>query len=92
MKKAKFAATTIIAIAATMVLLPLSNVMAVPAKNTSDITAKFDSSTVVTLSSSTHNNITICHKPGTPAEKTLVIPEPALNAHLRHGDTLGACP
>jgi hypothetical protein len=36
--------------------------------------------------------VTICHKPGTPAEKTLVLPEAAVPGHLRHGDELGACP
>jgi hypothetical protein len=36
--------------------------------------------------------VTLCHKPGTPAEKTLVLPMPALHGHLRHGDTLGPCP
>lgn len=35
--------------------------------------------------------VIICHKPGTPAEQTKVIPTPALRGHLRHGDTLGAC-
>jgi len=35
--------------------------------------------------------ITICHKPGTPAQKTLVLPEPAIPGHLEHGDTLGPC-
>ena len=35
--------------------------------------------------------VTLCHKPGTPAEKTLVLPLPALHGHLRHGDTPGAC-
>jgi hypothetical protein len=35
--------------------------------------------------------ITICHKPGTPAEKTLVLPESAIPGHLGHGDTLGPC-
>jgi hypothetical protein len=34
----------------------------------------------------------ICHKPGTPDEETLVIPDHAVvKAHLKHGDTLGAC-
>lgn len=37
-------------------------------------------------------DVTVCHKPGTPAEQTLTIPRPALDAHLGHGDTLGACP
>jgi hypothetical protein len=36
--------------------------------------------------------VTICHKPGTPAEKTLSIPRPALDSHLGHGDTMGPCP
>jgi hypothetical protein len=35
--------------------------------------------------------VTICHGPGTPAEKTLTLPEPAAAAHLRHGDRLGSC-
>jgi Concanavalin A-like lectin/glucanases superfamily len=35
--------------------------------------------------------VTICHKPGTPAQKTLVIPYQALSGHLGHGDTIGSC-
>lgn len=35
--------------------------------------------------------VTICHKPGTPAQKTLVIPIQALAGHLGHGDTIGPC-
>jgi hypothetical protein len=35
--------------------------------------------------------ITICHKPDTPAQKTLVLPESAIPGHLGHGDTLGPC-
>ena len=35
--------------------------------------------------------VTICHMPGEPAEKTLRIPLQALNGHLGHGDTLGIC-
>lgn len=38
------------------------------------------------------NKVTICHKPGTPAQHTLTVAEPALSAHLGHGDTLGPCP
>ena len=37
------------------------------------------------------DKVTICHKPGTPAQKTLVIPTEALDGHLRHGDTIGPC-
>ena len=35
--------------------------------------------------------VTICHKPDTPAEKTKTLPEPAIPAHIAHGDRLGAC-
>ena len=34
-----------------------------------------------------HHKVTICHK-----GHTITIDEDALPAHLRHGDTLGACP
>jgi hypothetical protein len=36
--------------------------------------------------------VTICHKPGTPAEQTKRVPVSALAGHLGHGDTLGPCP
>jgi hypothetical protein len=35
--------------------------------------------------------VTICHKPGTSAERTLVVAENAVKAHLAHGDRRGAC-
>ena len=35
--------------------------------------------------------VILCHKPGTPAEKTLDVPVPAVSAHLGHGDIEGAC-
>jgi uncharacterized surface protein with fasciclin (FAS1) repeats len=35
--------------------------------------------------------VTVCHKPGTPAEKDLCLPMPAVRAHLRHGDVQGSC-
>lgn len=35
--------------------------------------------------------VTICHKPGTSAERTGAIPQSALPAHIAHGDTLGEC-
>ncbi len=38
------------------------------------------------------DDITICHKPGTSAEKTMVIDPSSLSGHLGHGDTDGACP
>ena len=34
---------------------------------------------------------TICHKPGTRAEKTMIVPVDALAGHLGHGDSPGAC-
>jgi len=39
-----------------------------------------------------HEPVTLCHKPGTPAEQTLTVDKAALYGHLQHGDTLGACP
>ena len=33
----------------------------------------------------------VCHKPGTPAEKTKWLPESAIAAHVGHGDTTGEC-
>jgi hypothetical protein len=35
--------------------------------------------------------VAICHKPGTSAQQTLNVADPAVPAHLRHGDRLGAC-
>jgi hypothetical protein len=35
--------------------------------------------------------VPVCHKPGTPAERTQLLPPSALRGHLLHGDTLGAC-
>jgi len=37
--------------------------------------------------------VTICHiPPGNPSKAhTLTLPEPAVQAHLKHGDTLGPC-
>lgn len=35
--------------------------------------------------------VTICHKPG-KHQQTMTLPQSALNGHLGHGDTLGACP
>jgi len=35
--------------------------------------------------------VTICHKPGTPDEETIVVSQSAVAIHLRHGDQLGAC-
>lgn len=37
------------------------------------------------------DTITLCHKPGTPAEKVLVLPASAGPGHLRHGDYMGPC-
>jgi hypothetical protein len=38
-----------------------------------------------------HNPVTICHRPGTPAEHTIVVDDSAVPAHLDHGDYLGPC-
>jgi hypothetical protein len=44
-----------------------------------------------TVTPTTTWKIAICHKPNTPAEKTLYLPPPALGGHLGHGDYLGVC-
>lgn len=38
-----------------------------------------------------NGRVAICHKPGTPAEKTMTVPQSALKGHLGHGDTVGPC-
>jgi len=38
-----------------------------------------------------HSLVTICHKPGTPAQKTMNVPDSAVAGHLGHGDILGSC-
>jgi hypothetical protein len=35
--------------------------------------------------------VAICHKPGTAAEKTLLVAQSAVPGHLGHGDTLDPC-
>jgi|CXWL01.1.fsa_nt_gi prepilin-type N-terminal cleavage/methylation domain-containing protein len=37
------------------------------------------------------DNLTVCHKPGTPAEKTMTLSDNAWPGHQGHGDTLGSC-
>jgi hypothetical protein len=41
-----------------------------------------------------HTPVTICHKPGTPAEQELTVDDDSteLTGHLGHGDTIGSCP
>ncbi|MEC4749420.1 hypothetical protein [Methylomicrobium sp. Wu6] len=41
--------------------------------------------------SGTTGKVEICHKPNTPAQKTLWIPQSALKGHLGHGDYQGQC-
>ncbi len=36
--------------------------------------------------------VAVCHNPGRPGQKTLTLPQPAAEAHIRHGDTPGPCP
>ena len=38
-----------------------------------------------------HDPVTVCHKPGTPAEQELTFDDDGLWAHLNHGDSLGPC-
>lgn len=48
--------------------------------------------TSATLCSDSDKKAQVCHKPGTPAARTLLVGRKALSAHLRHGDTQGTCP
>lgn len=38
-----------------------------------------------------HVPVEVCHKPGSPAEKSLTVDEKAVPGHLGHGDYLGEC-
>lgn len=38
-----------------------------------------------------HTPVTICHKPGTPAQKTLTFDDDGWKAHIGHGDKPGPC-
>lgn len=47
---------------------------------------------VVSVQAQPPQQVTICHKPGTPAQKTLTLPYPAATSHISaHGDTMGPC-
>ena len=37
------------------------------------------------------NEVTICHRPDTPAEQTMDVPYQAVAGHLGHGDRIGSC-
>ena len=60
------------------------------ALSASEIKAIFDAGSAGKCK--TGKTVTLCHKPSTPAQKTLVLPFQALAGHLRHGDTAGPCP
>lgn len=46
---------------------------------------------LVAAAMAAHTPVTICHKPGTPAEHTITVDDDAVPAHLAHGDYLGPC-
>lgn len=48
-------------------------------------------SAIAADTSASNGTVTLCHKPGTPAERTLVVPTSAAPGHMGHGDTTGAC-
>ena len=60
--------------------------------DTADAGADVDADTGTDDADTNEDEETICHKPGTPSEKTLTKSGSALEAHLAHGDTVGACP
>jgi hypothetical protein len=40
-----------------------------------------------------YGKVTICHVAGPHGKRvTIIVAAPAVPAHLRHGDTIGACP
>ncbi|MDN3669382.1 hypothetical protein QWY93_08575 [Echinicola jeungdonensis] len=46
---------------------------------------------ILTYTQVNDGKVTICHRPGMQGQKTMKIPIGALDAHLRHGDSLGQC-
>jgi hypothetical protein len=36
--------------------------------------------------------VELCHKPGTADQEEIVVAQPAVQAHLKHGDSEGVCP
>jgi hypothetical protein len=50
--------------------------------------------TTVTSTTPGQRRVVICHKTGsrTNPQHTITVGQPAVAAHLRHGDTLGPCP
>jgi hypothetical protein len=46
---------------------------------------------VIPASAGPPRKVVICHKPGTPAQKTMSVPRQAVPGHLGHGDYLGPC-
>lgn len=56
-------------------------------------TAKDQDSSAHDVNPDDAKNVAVCHIPpgNPPAAHTLQLPEPALRAHLKHGDKAGAC-
>lgn len=46
---------------------------------------------VTAVSAQGADKTTLCHKPGAPAEGTIVVATSAVASHLGHGDVVGAC-
>ena len=46
---------------------------------------------IADLPTAAPDEVTICHKPGTPAEQTMDVPSQAVAGRLGHGDRLGSC-
>jgi hypothetical protein len=55
------------------------------------VTAVLSPPTFAATPSASEESVTLCHKPGTPAQKTLVLPSSAAKGHMKHGDTAGVC-
>lgn len=89
-------ATTTTTLATTTTTAPTTTTTRATTTTTVATTTTTVATTTTTVQTTTTTTlpkrVTICHKPGTPAEHTITVSRSALNAHLKHGDTLDACP
>jgi len=86
------ASILIVGILGFSVMMSSTEAEIIPPTDTSKRMGEFGENVeVITLSHTPGHGTTLCHKPGTPAEKTLVVDDPAVPAHLGHGDDLGPC-
>lgn len=82
-------ATPTVTMTPTLTATPTPTMTATP---TATVTPTATMTPTPTMTPGRVDPVTICHKPGTPAEKTLTLPSvAAMGGHMNHGDTMGAC-